>query len=90
MNETLKSSLILFFTQILMYMILCVNYRAVAQGNYLQSVISDFMIASASFFIIKKIAKDESKGVWMWLGFAMGGVVGTIIGIWISKSFLTP
>lgn len=91
MSKQQKDFLILFLTQVLMYTILCINYRAVAKGDYLQSAVSDFMIASASFFVIKRIAKEEKEGdnaFWPWLGYALGGVVGSILGIWISKILL--
>lgn len=70
-----------------MFALLCYNYRAVAKGDYVLSAISDFLIASMSFFVIKRIAKDEGDNFWLWLGYSLGGVAGSLLGIWISKTY---
>ncbi len=88
MVKNIKSFFILFFIQIVGYALLCINYRAVGRGEYVTSAISDFMIASLTFFVIKKIADDESKSVLLWLGYALGSIVGSVLGIWISKTYL--
>lgn len=87
MRENIKAFFILFFTQLALYLLVCVNYRAVAQTNYWLTAVSDFFIASIAFFVIKKIAKDESKNIWLWLGYALGGVVGSVCGVWVSHTF---
>lgn len=78
-----KDSFILFIIQLVNYALLVINFRAVAQANYLWSALTDFTIASFSFFVIKKIAKSEDS-FHLWLGYAMGGLVGSVVGIWIS------
>ena len=83
----LKEFLVMFFIQIVSYTLLCINFRAVAQANYIQSASSDFVIATLSFFVIKKIAKSDDT-VHQWLGYALGGVVGSILGIYISTILL--
>lgn len=88
-KENAKGFILLFLTQVLMYTLLCINYRAVADGHYVHSAVSDFMIASASFFVIKKIAQTEDQGFWLWLGYSTGSIVGSTLGIWISKELLT-
>lgn len=85
--KKLKEFSIMFFIQILNYGLLCINYRAVAHANYLHATISDFILASLSFFIIKKIANGDDT-THQWLGFALGGVVGSIIGIYLSTIML--
>lgn len=82
-----KEFFTLFFIQIVSYSILCVNYRAVADAQYHVSAISDFMIASMSFFVIRKIAKSDDA-MHQWAGYALGSVVGSYLGIWISTTFL--
>jgi hypothetical protein len=76
-------SLLMFTTQLVSYTLLVVNYRAVAHANYFWSASTDFAIASFNFFIIKKIAKSDDS-LHLWFGYAMGGLVGSIVGIWIS------
>ena len=88
-NEQVKNFTLLFLTQVLMYTLLCINYRSVADGHYIHSMISDGLIACTSFFVIKKIAQSEDQGFWLWLGYTLGSMVGSIIGIWIHKELLT-
>ncbi len=83
MKKKLLDALIMFAIQLVNYTLLVVNFRAVAHANYFWSAISDFVIASFSFFVIKKIAKSDDS-FHLWLGYAMGGLFGSILGIWIS------
>lgn len=85
--KKLKEFSIMFFIQVVSYTLLCINFRAVAQAHYVQSAASDFVIATLSFFVIKKIAKSDDT-VHQWLGYALGGVVGSVLGIYISTILL--
>jgi len=87
MTKKLKEASVLFVVQIFMYAIWCVNFRAVADAHYHVAAISDFMIASMNFFVIKKIAHGQDN-VHQWAGYALGSVVGSYVGIWISATFL--
>jgi len=78
-----QDAFLLFIIQSVNYSLLVINYRAVAQANYFWSAITDFTIASFSFFVIKKIAKSDDS-FHLWLGYSLGGLAGSIIGIWIS------
>jgi len=79
----IKDSLIMFLIQLVNYTLLVINYRAVAQANYIWAGILDFAIASFSFFIIKKIAKSEDS-MHLWLGYSFGGLAGSWLGIYLS------
>lgn len=83
----IKEFLILCVIQVVSYSLLCINYRAVAQAHYIQSAASDFMIASLSFFVIKRIAQGQDH-FHQWLGYATGSVIGSFLGIYISKVLL--
>ena len=85
--KKLKEFSIMFFIQVVSYTLLCINFRAVAQAHYVQSAASDFVIATLSFFVIKKIANSDDT-VHQWLGYALGGVVGSILGIYTSTLML--
>lgn len=88
MIQKIKEFLVLFGIQIIAYTIFCVNYRAVAHAHYHTAAVSDFMIASLNFFVIRKIAHGEDH--WhQWLGYALGSVVGSYIGIWLSTNWLS-
>jgi len=83
MNKLYREALALFFIQILLFGILCVNFRAIAMAHYHTAAISDFMVASLQFFVIKKIASSEESYL-HWFGYTAGSVVGSYLGIYIS------
>ena len=82
-----KEASILFFIQVLSYTIWCINFRAVADAHYHTAAASDFLIASIQFFVIRRIAQGQDH-VHQWAGYALGSVVGSYLGIWISSTFL--
>lgn len=73
----------MFVIQLISYTLLVINFRAVAQADYFWSALTDFTIASFSFFVIKKIAKSDDS-IHLWLGYALGGLAGSVLGIWVS------
>lgn len=83
MTIKLKEALILFFTQVVLYGLLCVNYRAVSLAYYHESAVTNFIIASMNFFIIQKIAQSSEK-YHQWIGYTLGSVVGSYLGIYLS------
>jgi hypothetical protein len=82
-----KEFLAMFFIQIVSYSLLCINFRAVAQAHYVQAAISDFTIATLGYLVIKKLANSDNS-LHQWLGYSLGGVVGSVLGIWLSKILL--
>jgi hypothetical protein len=83
MKKDNREALALFFIQILLFGILCINFRAIALANYHTAALSDFIVATLQFFVIKKIASsDESYK--HWFGYTAGSVVGSYLGIYIS------
>jgi uncharacterized membrane protein YesL len=83
MNTKFKEAAILFAIQIVSYCILCVNFRAVAQTQYHVAAVSDFAIASLSFFVIRKIA-NSTDALHQWIGYVLGSVAGSYLGIYLS------
>lgn len=86
-RKDIRDSLILFLAQMLSFAVISINYRAVAQASYIWSVVTDIVIASLSYFVVRKIAKSK-ESVCQWAGFALGSAVGTILGIWASIHIL--
>ena len=87
MWSKVKIFVILFVVQLVLYTTLVFNFRAVAQGNIFWSGATDLTIAAINFFLVRKIANTPH----LYIGFAgyvSGSVVGTIIGILISKFLL--
>ena len=83
MKTKIKEALLLFVIQVTLYCLVCVNYRAVAEAQYHLSALSDFLIASMGFFVIRKIARNEDA-FHQWLGYVSGSVIGSYLGIWLS------
>jgi hypothetical protein len=81
--KKLKESSLLFIIQVVLYGILCINFRAVADAQYHLAAISDFTVASLNFFVIRKISKGEDA-FHQWFGYVLGSVVGSYLGIYIS------
>lgn len=75
---------ILFTTQVFMYGLITYNYRMIAQARVAESLLSDFIIGAVNFALIRKIASSGDQVI-PWAGYAFGGVVGTYLGILISK-----
>jgi hypothetical protein len=74
---------LMFFSQLCAYLLITMNYRAIAHGDYLLTAGTDLAFAGFNFGLIKRIAKSETKTAWV--GYTLGGVVGSMLGIFISK-----
>lgn len=80
-----NDSLQLGIMQFLVYGICTVSWRAVAQANVFAAVLADTSFASINFFVVKKISqgKDEASLV-PWIGYTIGGVLGTVTVFYFS------
>jgi hypothetical protein len=86
--NNIKEGLVLFGAQMISFAIISINYRAVAQANYIWSILTDIIVAALSFFVIRRIAKSNCNSIAQWLGFTIGSATGTAIGIFLSKLIL--
>lgn len=77
----------MFAIQIVSYSLLCINFRAVAQAHYFWASLSDFAIATLGYFVIKRLANSDNT-LHQWLGYSLGGVAGSLLGIWLSTVIL--
>jgi hypothetical protein len=75
----------MFFINLANYLILVWNFRAVAQARIVDSVISDIILASMSFTIVKRIGDAKTKAERV--GYILGGAVASALGIIISHYF---
>lgn len=89
MRKQLKDALVLGVMQYLSWGISTISWRAVAQANIPASVVTDATLATVNFFVIKNLAKDRDESSFIpWLGYTIGGVLGTVTGILSSKFLL--
>jgi hypothetical protein len=85
--KTVIEFTVMFMVQISLYTLLIFNCRAVAQANILWSVVSDFLYASASYLVLRKIAKSGDSMA-LFFGYTLGSAAGAVTGILLSKFFL--
>jgi hypothetical protein len=83
MKEKIKEAITLGVIQIILYSILCINFRAVAEAHYHEAALTDFLVASMNFFIIRKIAQS-TDALHQWIGYVTGSVIGSYLGIYLS------
>jgi TPP-dependent 2-oxoacid decarboxylase len=79
MNTPVKLFLLNFFQ----FFIVVANTRAYTQGQYLYTAITDLVYCIMAFTVTKAIA--ESKTNWDRVGYALGGMLGAQLSIYITK-----
>lgn len=79
----LKSAAIMAAVQLLVYFLFSVNARALAQGRKGWTFGSDLVYAAVSYYVIRKVAKNESS--WGQLGFVVGGAFGSVLAIYLTR-----
>jgi hypothetical protein len=78
------SALLLFAMNGVNYLLLVLNFRAVAQGSLSRTAITDALIAAAGFTIIGRVA-DAERGVLEHVAYVAGGVVGSVLALLLSR-----
>ena len=73
-----------FLLQFLLYLLLTLNFRAIAQARYGWTILTDMLISAAQFWIIRKVG-TSAESVVAWSGFVCGGAAGSALGIYLSK-----
>lgn len=87
MTSKAKEASVVAVVQFGLYLLLCVNFRAVAQADMGVALISDAAIAAMQFFVLRSIAKAEEP-TYLFSGYVLGSVLGTAAGIYLSKTYL--
>jgi len=82
--KKIKEFLLFFTIQLVLYVLLVINYRAVSRIDYNGTIFTDFTIASFNFFVVRKIAKSDDS-FHQWVGYAIGGAVGGGLGLYLSR-----
>jgi hypothetical protein len=75
----------MFCIQLIQYFLITVNYRAVAQGRYGATFMSDLAIAANGYMLIHFVA--NSTGLLAFSGYALGGAFGSVLAIWVTKKW---
>lgn len=48
------------------------------------AIVVDTTLATLQFFVIKRIATSDERNMTLFLGYTLGGVAGTVTGIYLS------
>lgn len=81
----LKQFSLFFSTQFLSYFLFVANGRAYTQGNYTWTAVTDALYAAQSFFVIRRLVKEDANNAWSFAGFVAGGVAGSLISIAVTR-----
>lgn len=65
------------------FLLITVNYRAVAHVQYPYAILTDGAICLLGWTLLKKIT--EAKGWAARAGYVCGGMVGSFLGIWVTR-----
>ena len=79
----IKSFMLIFGVQFIQYCIVSISYRAMAQGRYVWTFVTDMIYGLNSFYLIKRIMKSDSN--LEIIGYTLGGACGSMLAIWITK-----
>lgn len=83
--EKIKGFMLFFVIQMASYFLVTINQRGVVTYNYTSVIITDIMIASLGYFVIKKIA-SSTDSLHQWGGYVAGGVTGSVIALILSQN----
>lgn len=74
----------LFFAMMFLnYGLVVVNTRMIARGSYRGTALSDAAIAILGFTLIRHVA--ETDALTAMAGYVMGGVSGSMLGLWLTR-----
>ncbi|MDF2435405.1 MAG: hypothetical protein JWP44_5036 [Mucilaginibacter sp.] len=76
-----------FSMQFILYGLAVANGRAYVQASYLWTAITDILMATQSFFILRRVAKDSDDDLHgpSLIGYITGGVCGSMVAIYVTK-----
>lgn len=87
MHSTWYRAALLFILQFFAYLIVTLNMRAVADGNYLLTFITDVLVAFIGFTSIKKIVDAHTRLEQVL--YIAGAGLGAQLALWISLNYLS-
>jgi len=80
----MKTFFLFFVLQFILYLLVTVNFRAIAQARYGWTILTDTLISAAQFWIIRKVGGSAESLIALG-GFVCGGAIGSSAGIYLSK-----
>ena len=87
-DAKLRAALGMFCIQVVAYLLATLNFRVVQAGSYPGVAATDALLATFGFLVVRRVARSEEA--WhLWLGYMLGGVVGGVLGLWVSRALGT-
>lgn len=83
----IKNFSIIFGLQLILYCVVTLNTRAIAQASISATVFTDFGIAALNWATIRLISKHKDSAA-QFVSYLLGSISGSTIGILLSKSLL--
>lgn len=77
---------ILFGTELLAFFTIACNFRALSQGLYGWTALTDCWLVAQNMVITKLMFDDEkTRDWWSIASFSLGGACGSVLSIWVTK-----
>lgn len=67
------------------YLILTINFRAIAHAQYAAAGTTAALAAVLAYFIVRRVVHDDSR--WGLAGMISGGALADMAGIWLTRSW---
>ena len=85
-DNKLKLFALFFVAEALSFFVICANMRAVAQGHYFWTSVTDTLFSAQSFLLAKlMIDNTKARGWAAGLGTTLGGTTGSLLSIFVTK-----
>lgn len=81
----LHRAVFLFILEFFAFMIITLNMRAVSEGHYVLTFITDILVAFIGFTSIKQIVEASTR--LEQISYALGGALGAQLALWISLHY---
>lgn len=79
----MKSFWKIFILQVVDFILICVNFRAVAHLQYIPAILTDAAMCALGWTFFQIMKEDSSMGARV--GFILGGVVGSFLGMYATR-----
>jgi hypothetical protein len=79
----MKSALTIGVLDFVYCIVFAINMRAIAQGRYARTFITDLVLGAFAFSIVKLIAAAKTPAEM--LAYCFGGAAGACVGIWFTR-----
>jgi len=76
-----------YLVQFTSYALVVANGRAYVLGDYIWTAVTDSLIAALNFIVLRKMVKDSNEDLHgpSLSGYVIGGTMGSLFAIWITK-----